>query len=90
LIIALDSTGQQVMNNDQSSCRGLYLSKDILYAACSAGVAVIDRASGTTLQTIAIPGSEFLNDIAIDSTGHVYVSDFDVLAVPNFNGNTVD
>ena len=75
-IVEMDSTGsRQVFNSDQNSCRGLYLRENTLYAACNAGVAVIDLATGATTTTITVSGSQFLNDITADSTGILYVSD---------------
>ena len=52
---------------------GLYNGK--LYVADLAGVVVIDIAAGKIDKTITVKGAEGLNDISIDKTGVIYVSD---------------
>ncbi|MEJ7646524.1 MAG: ATP/GTP-binding protein [Chryseolinea sp.] len=52
---------------------GIYNSK--LYVADIDEVVAIDLTSGKTLQRIPVAGAIFLNDLAIDKTGMVYVSD---------------
>lgn len=55
--------------------KGMGVYKGNLYVADLTRVAVIDIASGKLTSSVEIVGAEFLNDIAIDSKGNVYVSD---------------
>ncbi len=55
--------------------KGMGLHKGILYAADIDRVAVIDVAKGAITRFIDVPGSKRLNDISIDASGVVYVSD---------------
>lgn len=55
--------------------KGLGLHKGKLYAADIDRVAVIDVAKGAITRFIEVPGSKRLNDISIDASGVVYVSD---------------
>lgn len=55
--------------------KGLAVHGDRLFVADLTEVVVIDIERGSIARRIAIPGSERLNDIAIDPKGVVYVSD---------------
>jgi len=55
--------------------KGLGLFKNRLYIADLDEVVVVDTRKGQIIKKIAIPESVFLNDIAIDAKGVVYVSD---------------
>jgi sugar lactone lactonase YvrE len=55
--------------------KGMGQYKGKLYVADLSRVAVIDLSSGKISNTIVIEGAEFLNDIAVDIKGNVYVSD---------------
>lgn len=55
--------------------KGMGLVKDRLYVADIDRVMVIDVAKAAIVETIAIAGSEQLNDITTDKAGVVYVSD---------------
>lgn len=55
--------------------KGLGLYKNKLYAAEQNTVAVIDVSTEAIVQRIPVEEAEFLNDIAIDEKGIVYVSD---------------
>jgi sugar lactone lactonase YvrE len=75
-IIAIDNRKRmKLVNQSESSVRGLQVLGDKLYAACDRGVAVIDLVSGETLRVIKIAGARFLNDVTVDSNGHLYLSD---------------
>lgn len=75
-IIEIDSNGEMsYFNTDQMSVRGLHISDGILYGASSAGVAVMDLETGSTITTVEISGSAFLNDITSDLSGNLYISD---------------
>ncbi|WP_153800336.1 ATP/GTP-binding protein [Foetidibacter luteolus] len=55
--------------------KGSGIHNGLLYVANSTEVALIDIAKGAVLQKIPIDGAVFLNDITIDGSGTVYVSD---------------
>ena len=55
--------------------KGLGLYKNHLYAAEQTSVAVIDIGKGSVVQRIPVEGAQMLNDISIDPSGIVYVSD---------------
>jgi outer membrane protein assembly factor BamB len=52
---------------------GLYNNK--LYVADIDRVVVIDIATGKTSSTVPVEGAKFLNDVTVDKSGNVYVSD---------------
>jgi len=58
-----------------SAPKGLGLYKNTLYAADVDNVAVIDIAKATITKRIAIEGAQGLNDVSVDNTGKVYVTD---------------
>ena len=55
--------------------KGLGIYKNHLYAADIDDVVVIDRKNGTVIQRIPVEGSVMLNDISVDQSGIIYVSD---------------
>lgn len=55
--------------------KGLGMYKNLLYVADLTEVVEIDRTTGTILKKIPVPGAVFLNDIAVNHNGIVYVSD---------------
>ncbi len=55
--------------------RGLFVDNDKLYAACTNSILVFNSLTDSLIKTIEINGAIFLNDITIDNTGHLYVSD---------------
>lgn len=55
--------------------KGLGLGKDLLYVADLTVVRMFDRKTGAPKGKVAVPGSTFLNDVAVGSDGTVYVSD---------------
>jgi sugar lactone lactonase YvrE len=54
---------------------GMALFKDKLFVVERASVAEIDISSGQIVKKHAVPSPGFLNDIAIDSEGNIYISD---------------
>jgi DNA-binding beta-propeller fold protein YncE len=55
--------------------KGMGLHNSKLYVADIDRVAVIDVATGKISSTIPIEGAKFLNDVTVDKSGNVYVSD---------------
>jgi hypothetical protein len=55
--------------------KGLALHGNYLYAADLDSLVMIDVSTGKIKMKIFIPGSTFLNDLAADSAGNVYMSD---------------
>jgi DNA-binding beta-propeller fold protein YncE len=55
--------------------KGMGIYKNNLFVADLTRVAIIDLTTGKLIKSIEIEGSQFLNDITIDSKGNVYVSD---------------
>jgi len=69
--------------------KGMGIHKNRLYVADLTDIVVIDIAKGSVLQRIPVAGSVFLNDIAIDSKGTVYVSDTRVGTVHQYRNGKV-
>ena len=74
-IIKLAGEEQSVWNSDQQSIRGLHILGDKLYAASNEGLIGFDLATGEKVSSITLNGQAFLNDIASDSNGYLYISD---------------
>lgn len=55
--------------------KGLAIYKDLMYIADITSVVVVDIISGNVIDEIEVPESIFLNDVTVDNTGVVYVSD---------------
>lgn len=55
--------------------KGLAIYKDMLYVADITSVIIADIISGNVIDEIEIPESKFLNDVTVDDSGVVYVSD---------------
>jgi sugar lactone lactonase YvrE len=54
---------------------GMNIYDDILYVAERTGIAEIDLATGQIVERHTVVGAQFLNDVAIDDEGNVYISD---------------
>ena len=61
--------------------KGLGVAEEFLYVSDISRVVKINIASGTIAGQVEIPGSQFLNDIATDNQGNVYVSDMNGKAI---------
>lgn len=61
--------------------KGMALHQGKLYVADIDRMVVIDVAKGVIAQTIAVPGSQRLNDVTVDKAGVVYVSDMQGLKI---------
>jgi len=55
--------------------KGLGISGNLLYVADLTFVRLFDRKTGAPKGKLAVPGSTFLNDVAVASDGTIYVSD---------------
>ncbi|GAA4302727.1 ATP-binding protein [Compostibacter hankyongensis] len=55
--------------------KGLGMYKDEVYAADLSQLVILDKKSGKIKKKLTLPGATFLNDIAVDDEGNVYVSD---------------
>lgn len=55
--------------------KGMALLGDELFVADIDTVRIFDRVTGDPVASVAIDGAEFLNDVAADAAGNVYVSD---------------
>ncbi len=58
-----------------SAPAGMAISGDRLYVAERGRLAEIDLVSGEVIRRHPIPASTFLNDVAVDGAGHIYVTD---------------
>lgn len=65
--------GENGVNLD--SPHGLGIFSSTLYAADLTRIRRFDLKTGKQLDSVEVPGSTFLNDVAVDSSGNVYVSD---------------
>jgi hypothetical protein len=76
-IVAIDSSGQQSYFVQNQYCRnGLCIVGNIVYAACiDSGVKGFDLETGELVMHTLIPGSINLNDITLDDSGNLFVSD---------------
>ncbi len=70
--------------------KGMAVFAKKLYVADVNELVVIDIKKGKVEQKIAVPGSVFLNDVAIDAQGVVYVSDTRTNKVHRINGTAVE
>lgn len=70
--------------------KGMALSKGRLYVADIDRMVVIDTATGKVTKTYAAPGAKFLNDVAVDDAGAVYVSDMVDNAIWRLSGGKFD
>ncbi|TFG73047.1 MAG: hypothetical protein E4H27_01505 [Anaerolineales bacterium] len=61
--------------------KGMALVPTALYVADIDTIRLFDRVTGAPLDDFTVPGSKFLNDVAADTTGTVYVSDSGANAV---------
>ena len=55
--------------------KGMVIIEDTLWVADITRVRKFDRVSGAALGEVVIDGSLFLNDLAADAAGHLYISD---------------
>lgn len=70
--------------------KGMALSGDSLYVTDIDRFHLIDIANAKIIKTVDVPGSVFLNDMAVDDRGDVYISDMSKNQVLKYNGETVE
>jgi sugar lactone lactonase YvrE len=63
--------------------KGMGIKGDTLFVADIDVIRMFDRSSGAPLGERAVPGSTFLNDVAVGSDGTVYFTDTGMKAGPN-------
>ena len=69
--------------------KGMALAKGTLWVADLSDVVGIDVAKGAIATRVAVPGATRLNDVTMDSTGALYVSDSEQKKVHKIEGTTV-
>ncbi len=67
--------------------KGLAMANGTLYAADIDTLVAIDPVTGSIVARYAAKGAKFLNDVAVDRAGHVYVSDTRASAVYKLAGS---
>ncbi len=82
-LVQIDSDGNQSYFSQLLTGQaivGINLQEGFLYVACnggdSAGVVVFDVASDSYSRRLIAPGQNLLNDIAFDTSGYIYVTDY--------------
>lgn len=76
--------------NGLNAPKGLGVSGEFLYVSDISRVVKINIATGKITEQVEIPGSQFLNDIATDSQGNVYVSDMNGKAIYVIRGGSFE
>ena len=64
------------------SPKGMVLGGDTLYVVDNGAVRLFDRYTGKPKGSWALPGTHFLNDLALDATGHVLVTETGIDLTP--------
>ena len=57
------------------SPKGIRIHKNSLWVSAVDTIVEVDIAKGTIVKKVKIEGAKFLNDVAVDASGNVYVSD---------------
>src|SRR5262249_24470632 len=70
--------------------KGLALAGDKLYAADIDELVEIDTKTGKVLAKYEAPGSQFLNDVAADAQGSVFVSDSNTSTIWRLSGGKLE
>lgn len=74
----IDTTGTMVTEKwveGLTDPKGIASDGTNLYIGDAPGIQVVDLATGTLTQTIAVEGAAVLNDVTVDDAGNVYVTD---------------
>ncbi|MCJ7581393.1 MAG: SMP-30/gluconolactonase/LRE family protein [Candidatus Aminicenantes bacterium] len=69
---------------------GMGILGDKLYVAENSSLVEIDITKGTILQRYQAPGAKFLNDVAIDSSGEIYITDSLAHSIYKFSSGTFE
>ena len=75
LVQISDEGDTTFLDTSLSGTRGLTIVDDTLYVAANEGVVTYDLTTDLMTSTTPIPGMSFLNDVAADSSGYLYISD---------------
>jgi len=70
--------------------KGMGIAGETLYVTDIDRLHAVDKKTGKISRTIEVPGAKFLNDIAIDANGKVYVSDMVTRKVHRLEGEKGD
>lgn len=73
-----------------SNPTGMALRGDRLFVVERSGIAEIDPSSGAIVRRYPVPGARFLNDMAVDGKGRLYVSDSGSGVVFRLEGDAVE
>ena len=87
-IVAIDSLGNQsYFRSNITHAHGMEIKDSILFVASYHNLLLIDLKSSSTINSIFVPGSEYLSHIALDSSHYVYVADWSVKKLFRININ---
>jgi len=76
-IVAIDLQGNQTLfRSGVTRAHGMELRGDVLYVASFHSFLTLDLLSGATLDSIYVPGSQYLGHLALDDTRSAYVTDW--------------
>ena len=85
-IIQIDREGtESFFDTTLASSKGLVIYEEILYVSADTAVVGLDLATGEEVWSLAIPEIGFYNDVAFDSSGYLYVTNF----VPDNEGGGI-
>jgi len=72
---------QKVFKSGLTHCAGLLIADSLLYVANKGKITVLNLANAEVKFEIAITGAKHIDDITIDTSGHVYATDWQVKRV---------
>lgn len=70
--------------------KGMRISQGVIYVADIDQLVAIDIAKAKVISKVKVPGAKFLNDVAVDSSGVVYVSDMMTGKIHSITAGKVD
>ena len=87
-IVAIDPLGNQsYFRTNITNAHGMEIKDSILFVASYHNLLLIDLNSSSTINSIFVPGSEYLSHIALDSSYYVYVADWSAKKLFRININ---